>query len=436
MKRRVWKWALAVAALVALAIGGLLWSAHSRATEAFQRHDRRVKDIFAAIRARPGVRHPLGEPALPGNAWAGYEDAMKRFDMIPDADLEEFTAFQDDENQGRVNDREKAGMIFERYAGLVEDLRRSVRHESFLPDYPYEEGLNMDVGVQARIRAAKFLAERAVFLHQDVREADALEVLQVGLAASHDAARGGPILSFLVMLVGEGIHVSTLRELMGGHSFEAADLAALARTLDRMAAARPGIAQAYEAEEVALCRTLIDVAITPGFEQTQVYSERSWRFLFSHRLAYAGALGDLERMFREARSVAGLATHLRSAAMERACSPERIGRNPVTRSLIPALSRVYLRDAVGQMNWTLMRVATAIAWYEAERGRVPERLEDLVPRYLPVVPACPFTGLPLGYRDGTLWSAGHNRIDEGGTPGTDNDPDAIDGDVVWQVRRE
>ena len=67
---------------------------------------------------------------------------------------------------------------------------------------------------------------------------------------------------------------------------------------------------------------------------------------------------------------------------------------------------------------------------------VPEKLEDLVPRYLPKIPVCPLTSKPLGYQNGRVWSAGRNGVDDGGVPGKDNDVDAQDGDVVWVIRRE
>jgi hypothetical protein len=64
--------------------------------------------------------------------------------------------------------------------------------------------------------------------------------------------------------------------------------------------------------------------------------------------------------------------------------------------------------------------ALAIRLYELDQGRRPDRLDELVPRYLPAVPQDPLAayGRPLGYRpDATppvLYSVGLDGIDQGG----------------------
>ena len=68
------------------------------------------------------------------------------------------------------------------------------------------------------------------------------------------------------------------------------------------------------------------------------------------------------------------------------------------------------------------RTATAIAWYEAEKGSPPQCLEALVPRYLPELPVCPFTGKTIPYADGRLIAKGWGWHSE--TEG-----------VTWSVRR-
>ena len=49
-----------------------------------------------------------------------------------------------------------------------------------------------------------------------------------------------------------------------------------------------------------------------------------------------------------------------------------------------------------------LRTALAVARYGASTGRLPERLEELVPKYLSSVPRSPLTDAPLSYDAGTV----------------------------------
>lgn len=110
-------------------------------------------------------------------------------------------------------------------------------------------------------------------------------------------------------------------------------------------------------------------------------------------------------------------------------------KNPLLAVLTPVIRRPLERDAEKQLEGTLLRVAVAMAWHQVEKGRYPDRLDDLAPRYLSEVPPCPMTGQPLRLKGNQIWSVGKNRVDDGGTPGRDNDYDDEDGDVVWTVKR-
>jgi hypothetical protein len=147
-------------------------------------------------------------------------------------------------------------------------------------------------------------------------------------------------------------------------------------------------------------------------------------------------LGELERLFGRIRALRGLELHLQPAAIAEIVKEAGASRNPIVQSTFPGITRVVHRDLVSRMTLTLLRVATAVAWYQAEKGVFPATLEELVPKYLPRVPVCPLTGMPLGYRPGCVWSPGWNRVDDGGKPGKDNDADAKDGDYVWTVKKK
>ncbi len=87
-----------------------------------------------------------------------------------------------------------------------------------------------------------------------------------------------------------------------------------------------------------------------------------------------------------------------------------------------------------------MSVALAASRYRLAHGRLPDRIEDLVPEYLPAVPRDPFDGLPLRYRrtdeGAIIYSVGPDGVDNGGTaPGPKVSWQAPGTDVVLEVER-
>jgi hypothetical protein len=69
----------------------------------------------------------------------------------------------------------------------------------------------------------------------------------------------------------------------------------------------------------------------------------------------------------------------------------------------------------------------AIRLYFAQRGRLPDRLEELIQAgLLTDAPLDPFSGKPLHYAHerGILWSVGDDGIEQGGDP---------EHDLVWTV---
>jgi hypothetical protein len=66
--------------------------------------------------------------------------------------------------------------------------------------------------------------------------------------------------------------------------------------------------------------------------------------------------------------------------------------------LAPAMGRVAELSLRCQAHVDLARTALAIERYRLATGKVPERLEELVPQYLKTVPVDPFDGQPMRYR--------------------------------------
>ena len=74
----------------------------------------------------------------------------------------------------------------------------------------------------------------------------------------------------------------------------------------------------------------------------------------------------------------------------------------------------------------LVLVGAALERYRVDAGRYPEKLGDLVPKYLTELPEDPYAGAPPRYQDGPrrLWSVGPDGKDDGGE---------IPADIVYPV---
>jgi hypothetical protein len=95
--------------------------------------------------------------------------------------------------------------------------------------------------------------------------------------------------------------------------------------------------------------------------------------------------------------------------------------------LRPSVDRAVVQHFAGRTNRHLAATALAINLYRADHnGAFPAKLDELVPKYLPAVPADPLLAAesPIGYITDAnrprLYSVGENGVDDGGAP---PDPD-------------
>jgi len=88
--------------------------------------------------------------------------------------------------------------------------------------------------------------------------------------------------------------------------------------------------------------------------------------------------------------------------------------------LMPPLDRAFATHFRQRTDENLAAVALALRWYQVDHGgKLPERLADLVPDYLPTLPIDLISGKPFGYRPGgddpIVWSVGQDETDDGGS---------------------
>ncbi|HYO10948.1 MAG TPA: hypothetical protein VER17_18430 [Tepidisphaeraceae bacterium] len=97
-------------------------------------------------------------------------------------------------------------------------------------------------------------------------------------------------------------------------------------------------------------------------------------------------------------------------------------RHVLARIMLPSFERAIQTDFRVMTERRLAAVALALRWYAIDHGgKLPEKLEDLVPKYLPTVPADPMQagGKLLKYVPNPakpiLYSVGDNAVDDGGS---------------------
>ncbi len=106
-----------------------------------------------------------------------------------------------------------------------------------------------------------------------------------------------------------------------------------------------------------------------------------------------------------------------------------------TRLLTPAIEKCVERAWAGDARRALVQTALALAAFKAKTGSYPDKLDALVPDFLPRVPLDPYSGRPVRIKpDGAgivIYSAGRETEDGGGLPA---EPAKDEGGLAFRLR--
>ncbi|MDY7011451.1 MAG: hypothetical protein SVV80_11985 [Planctomycetota bacterium] len=306
----------------------------------------------------------------------------------------------------------------------------------------------------------RFLFLTAIYYHQIGNDAEAIEILRDALASAKALRKMRLLISLMVTVAEDALVCSTIEDIT-------VDLKVLPSGSVTSASS-----QAVGRKQVrALIAELLDEKELCKSAQWSFYAERAFVFdtamlcldgKQSLSLASGGVASTWEkvkvnalkpvlkedaiRMLRYMTVQAEAAGQTNWPAVK-----EKMPEDPQVQGLLkrlthmfsntlaPTLGRAMEMDFRSRAMRRMAAVALAIRLYEIDNGRRPEKLTDLVPKYIPAIPDDPFDtpGRPLRYLPGVqrpiLFSIGGNGKDQGGqyAENPDEPPDYDDYDIPF-----
>jgi hypothetical protein len=175
--------------------------------------------------------------------------------------------------------------------------------------------------------------------------------------------------------------------------------------------------------------------IDPLAEDPSFQPDLMWRLSRGNELQWYLDQVDLmidatDRSWMEAKAVGNaISARLPVGPAPRAAAPGQAA----TLRLAPIFSASCSAVARWSANARATDAAIAAELYRRRNGTFPDRLDDLVPDFLPGVPRDPFDQQPLRYHPGDaaciIYSVGRNGRDDGGATHDD-----FEGDLLYELR--
>ena len=179
-------------------------------------------------------------------------------------------------------------------------------------------------------------------------------------------------------------------------------------------------------------RALRDGVLLPAYKLTSMDRDELFYLQTMQHYIEAARLLKAHRSWKETKpKLDGIAAQ----ANRTLSSPASRVRYLISAMAIPNYAKADQTAVHAETERQMTIAAIALERYRLAHGQWPERLENLVPEFLSVLPYDPMSGQPLHYRlkpqDGfVLYSVGDDGSDDGGDP-TPSSPGKFD---FWQAR--
>ena len=355
------------------------------AAETIRRHRARLPEEREALAAIRRERPPVLEPFRPGNAWelilAFVRETEKRprADLLPPAEL-------------RAAD------------GVVHELDSLLHVASSLPPPPFRPFHEFAFDHQHPREWLEGLADRHL---AGGRTEEALETTLLALGYAHELERQG---SLGFRDFGLSMESAALRRAMGllGRDLSPTAERRAGLVMERLDRMRAPLAASLGYERVSEREKYSEV-LEPGGGLLCDFRVPGWRSLvFPPKVHVAWILGALDEAYE------GLESAMRDTNEDGTEALRRIRRVAEIRVGcfdVQHWELVFVADTNARALCRAARTAFAVAEFAGRTGAFPPNLESLRGDFFSAVPLDPWTGRPLRYDGGRIWSARGAEVD-------------------------
>ncbi|MCD6416745.1 MAG: hypothetical protein J7M08_08640 [Planctomycetes bacterium] len=281
---------------------------------------------------------------------------------------------------------------------------------------------------------ALFSHDRAIYLAQRGETAAALDEALRLLEFGHkvEGAKGA-LIHFLVGVAIEGMGLDAVQHVLKQEDIDTAALTACLEKLNNGRDSDQALKDTYKVEyavSFAAMEAGIDKGIpsssTPALRAAGKMGLRSFFYKPNRTrriMAKAARMGidNVSRPYSDA-DYSGWPSIIASPGSTNKLKLIASGNSAgaiLIAMLTPAYDRIQGTECLIEFRFSAVLALTALRCYRDAHGRLPQRIEELVPQYLDEVPRDPFDGKPLRYSKDKkiVYSVGTDLTDSGGSTG-------------------
>lgn len=328
-------------------------------------------------------------------------------------------------------DLEKVAPFLDRYRDAI-DAAHAARRAGSVARFPidFDDGIAMLIPHVQNMRSVNRLLELDLEAKLARRDREGAVEDLLSMVATSESLKNEPILvSQLVRIACLGVAAGALERTLARHELTDEQLALIQEAFARQQL-HDSLGRALRGEQFFLIQVSQTNASTGD-------PAADWARSLPFRGADMAKGMELWRDVIDASDEGMLETLTATEAMEAeidAVSGSTIDRfrYPTTAMLLPAVGAATQAFLRGEATARLAETGVACERYRLAHDDLPQKLDDLVPEFLPRVPLDPFDRQPLRYRltesGALLYSVGPDQLDDGGLE------DPVDGDLTFELK--